>query len=148
MIAACEMTRMAGSPALLKQTLVHLQVTIGEQGLLTVLLINPGRPSTFSLPWQKVGFSLSVLANLGDCIYLHASTALKSLQSSHVTLWPMADVATVLEIVKLILVSFIFLKTCHRTFSVPFVFWNNDQEFLVLVHHIYLGIEKSENNVL
>lgn len=91
---------MAGSPALLKQSLAHLQVTIGEQGLLTMLLINPGRPSTFSLPWQKVGFSLSVLASFGDCTYLHASTALKSLKSSHLTLLLMADVATVLETVK------------------------------------------------
>lgn len=120
--AACEMTKMAGSPALLKQTLVHLQVTIGEQGLLTVLLINPGRLSTFSLPWQKVGFSLSVLANLGDFIYLHASTALKSLKSSHLTMRLMADVATVLEIVKLVQVSFIFLKKCYRISSVPFLF--------------------------
>lgn len=91
---------MAGSPALLKKSLVHLQVTIGEQGLLTVLLINPGRPSVFSLPWQRVGFSLSALANLGHCTYLHASAALKSLKSSHLTLLLMADVATVLETVK------------------------------------------------
>lgn len=60
-IAAYDTPRMAGSPAALKQSLVHLQVTIGEQGLRTVLLINPGGTSTFSLPWQKVGFSFSAL---------------------------------------------------------------------------------------
>lgn len=46
--AAYEMTRVAESPVLLNQFLVHLQVTISEQGLLTVLLINPGKPSAFS----------------------------------------------------------------------------------------------------
>lgn len=113
---------MAASPALLKKSLVHLQVTIGEQGLLTVLLINPGRPSTFSLPWQRVGFSLSVLANLGHSTYLHASTALKSLKSSHLTLLLRADVATVLETVKPHPGVISFFKKCYRTSRVPFLF--------------------------
>lgn len=62
-IVVYEMTSMAGSPASLPKSLVQLQVTIGEQGLLTVLLINPGRSVMFSFHRQKVGFSHCVLCS-------------------------------------------------------------------------------------
>lgn len=91
---------MAGSPASLKPSLVCLQVTTGEQGLLIVLLINPGRPSAFSLPWQKAGFSPQCAMLTSETTYRCSSTPLKSLASLHLTLLLTADLATVLETAK------------------------------------------------